>query len=313
MEMINIVDDGSKESKEAIALAVATQAKYKFGKDVYKILDWLTGESCVKGKSEIPDFIIENSFGITGIEHFEVAASSIMINNKWQSPLAEASMALYNYRNNKQVDDLDKKYEKLGNAIINSTYYSSIHAFKDIFEKHIKKVEEYRKKLIVYESNRLVFLVEMFSWNFVGLTAVGKKTFNCDHIKIPLCRDIVDIIATANNVDAIILLFNNYPFYDSTVFAFTPQQAKNDNIGVEIYEYAGNNDLAESYLRKIINIGISPEEFYFSDKHNEAKLAVRNVCKKAINLISSGKSCIIDTGFYDTLAKGGVIHDKRVS
>jgi len=38
-DMIDITDNGSKESKEAIALAVATQAKYKLG----RVADyWLT-------------------------------------------------------------------------------------------------------------------------------------------------------------------------------------------------------------------------------------------------------------------------------
>jgi hypothetical protein len=282
--MIDIVDDGSKESKKAIALAVATQAKYKFGNGVEKILDWLIGKSCVEGKSEIPDFIINGSSGVVGIEHFEVAANSVMINDKWQSPLAEASMALYNYGNNKPVPDLDKKLEKHHNTVGNTTYYSSIHVFKDIFEKHLKKAEQYRKRLSVYDANRLVFLVEMLSWEFIGLTAIGKKTFDCNFIKIPLCRDIVDIIATADSVDAVVLLFNNYPNNDSTVFAFTPQQAKDDSIDVEIYEYAGNDE----------------------------KSAIRNVCNKAFNLISSGKSCIVDTRFYNMLIQERLIPDERV-
>jgi hypothetical protein len=309
--MIDIVDDGSKEAKEAVALEVATHSKYNFGKDVDKILDWLIGKSCVEGKSEIPDFIIKSSSGVVGIEHFEVAANSVMINDKWQSPLAEASMALYNFRNNKPAPDLDKKYEKLMNAIDNSTYYSSIRVFKGIFEKHLKKVEQYRKQLSIYNANKLIFLAEMLSWNFVGLTAVGKKTFDCNFIKIPLCRDIVKIIATADSVDAVVLLFNNYPSYDSTVFAFAPQQAKDDSIGVEIYEYAGNDELAESCLRKLINTGISPNEFYISENFYKERSAIRNVCNKAFNLIRSGKSCIVDTGFYDTLVQGGVIHDAR--
>ena len=51
-DMIEITDDGSKGSNEAIALAVATQAKYIVGKDVEIIHDWLIGKSCVEDKSE---------------------------------------------------------------------------------------------------------------------------------------------------------------------------------------------------------------------------------------------------------------------
>jgi hypothetical protein len=80
---------------------------------------------------------------------------------------------------------------------------------------------------------------------------------------------------------------------------------------VEIYEYAGNDELAESCLRKLINTGISPNEFYISENFDKEKSAIRNGCNKAFNLIRSGKSCIVDTGFYDTLVQGGVIHDAR--
>ena len=138
----------------------------------------LIGKSCIEGKSEIPYFIIKGSSGIVGIEHFEIAANSVMTNDKCQSPLAEASMALYNYGNNKPTPDLDKKVEKHHNTVGNTTYYSSIRVFKDIFEKHLKKAEQYRKRLSLYDSNRLVFLVEMLPWHFVDLTSVEKYVFS---------------------------------------------------------------------------------------------------------------------------------------
>jgi len=307
-----LTDDGSKESREAIALVVAAQSKIRLGRDVDKILNWLIGEICTTSKSEVPDFILKSSTGITGIEHFEVAADSMEKNGKWQSSLAAASMALYNYNQNiGSAIKLEKEFENFHNAVNTSTYYSSIRVFRDIFNKHLKNTERYKQQIMANGGNRLVFLIEMLSWNFVGLTAVGKKTFDCNHINIPLCRDIVEIIATANDIDAVVLLFNSYPFYDSTVFAFTPQQAKNENIGVEIYEYAGNNEFVESRLNELFASGVSAVQFHIAGNFDTEKTAIKEVCKKAFNFVRSGKSCIVDTGFYDTMVKSGVIPDKR--
>jgi hypothetical protein len=307
-----LTDDGSKDSKETIALIVTAQSKIRFGRDVDKILNWLIGEICTTSKSEAPDFVLKSSAGITGIEHFAIAADSIMKNGKWQSPLASASMALYNYNQNTGSGiELEREFEKFKNAVNTSTYYSSIYVFRDIFNKHLKNTQRYKQQIIANGGNRLVFLIEMLSWNFVGLTAVGKNTFDCDYNNIPLCRDIVEIIATADDIDAVVLLFNNYPFHDSTVIAFTPQQAKNENIGVEIYEYAGNSEFVESRFNELFTSGISAAQFHIAGNFDKEKTAIKEVCKKAFYLVRSGKPCIVDTGFYDTMVKYGVIPDKR--
>jgi len=308
-----LTDDGSKGSKEAIALVVAAESKIRFGRDVDNILNWLIGEICTTSKSEVPDFVLKSSAGITGIEHFAIAADSIVKNGRWQSPLAAASMALYNYNQNIGSGiELEREFEKFRNAVNISTYYSSICVFRDIFSKHLKNTERYKQQIITNGGSRLIFLIEMLSWNFVGLTAVGKNTFDCDYNNIPLCRDIVEIISTADDIDAVVLLFNNYPFHDSTVFAFTPQQAKNENIGVEIYEYAGNSEFVETSLNKLFASGISATQFHEVGNYETEKAAIKNVCSKAFNLIRTGKSCIVDTGFFDFLVNSGVIPDERL-
>lgn len=312
--MTILTDNGFKDSREAIALIVAAQSKIRFGREANKILNWLIGGNCTTGKSEAPDFILKSSTGITGIEHFEIAADSIEKNGKWQSPLAGSSMALYNYNQNiGSAIEFKREFEKFKDAINKSTYYSSICVFRDIFNKHLKNTERYKQQIITNGGNRLVFLIEMLSWNFVGLTAVGKNTFDCDHINIPLCRDIVEIIATADDIDAVVLLFNNYPFHDSLVFAFTPQQAKNENIGVEIYEYAGNNEFVESRINELFASVDNAAQFHIADNLKEEKAAIKEVCKKALYLIRTGKPCIVNTGFYDTMVNIGVIPDKRTN
>jgi hypothetical protein len=308
-----VIDNGSKESRESIALNIAAQSKTRLGRNANEILGWLIGESCTINKSEVPDFILRSSTGVIGIEHFEIAAGSIKQNGKWCSPLAGASMALHRYDQSiGAANKLEKEFEKFIQAAETSTYYSSIRAFRDIFNKHLKNVGRYRQQIIANGGNRLVFLIEMLSWNFVGLTAVGKKTFNCNEKKIPLCRDIVDIIATANEIDAVVLLFNLHPFQDSTVFAFTPQQARDENIGVEIYEYAGNDEFVESSFGRLKDSGVSMAQFYMAGNFETEKKAIKEVCIKAFNLIRSGKACVVNTGFYDTLINNGVIPDERL-
>jgi len=308
-----LTDNGTKDSREAIALITAAQSKIRFGRDADKILNWLIGDICTTGKSESPDFILKSSSGIVGIEHFEISADSIEENGKWKSPLAEVSMALYNYNQNiGSANKLGIEFEKFKNAVYKSTYYSSIRAFRYIFNKHLKNTERYKQQIIAYGGKNLVFLIEMLSWNFVGLTAVGKKTFDCDYNHIPLCRDIVEIIAKADNIDAIVLLFNNYPAYDSIVFAFTPQQARNENIGVEIFEYAGNSEFIESRFTELIASRVKANQFHIVGNYETEKNAIKENCSKACKLICSGKSCIVDTGLYDTLVDYGVIVDKRM-
>jgi hypothetical protein len=51
-----IIDDSTKESKELMALLIVQQSKIRYGKDADMILDWLIGENCINGKSEVPDF-----------------------------------------------------------------------------------------------------------------------------------------------------------------------------------------------------------------------------------------------------------------
>jgi len=312
MKLEDIDDNGSKESREAIALLLAAQSNHRYGTDVEEILSLLTEESSIIDRSDAPDFIIRNASGTIGIEHFEVAADSMIIDGKFQSTLAGASKALYEYNQNIETNkDLEKEYKKFFSAIESSTYYSSIHAFKRNFEKHLKNAGRYKQNLIGNGYKKLFFLIEMLSWNFVGLTAVGNESFDCDINNIPIFQDIVDIIATAIEIDAIILLFNNYPFYDSTVFAFTPQQATYNNIGVEIYEYAGNSEYVESVLRDLPKSGIGLEQFHTPDNYEKEKEAIKDVCKKAFSLIHSRKPCVMDNGFYETLVKSGVIPDRR--
>ena len=221
-------------------------------------------------------------------------------------------MASYKYWNNKgQYSDIEKSRHRLISAAETSSYASSIRVFKYNFEKHYKKVANYRHRLSEFGGGRLIFLIDMLSWDFIGLTAVGNTVFDCGPENIPLCKDIVDIISTANKIDAVVLLYNLYPFHDSIVFSFTPAQAKSGNIGVEIFEYAGQDEYVKNEIDKAINSGVNRKNFYASENFKKIKPLVFDECKKAVSLVQSGKPCLINTGFYNTLVNFGVIPDQR--
>jgi len=171
-------------------------------------------------------------------------------------------------RNDKEVDKMSQRIEK---SASDRTYTSSMEVFKYHFENHLKKVDNYRQRHIQYGNIRIVFLIEMRSWHFEGLVAVGKEIFECRNDRVPLCKDLVDIVASANEIDAVVILFNLFPFNEPIVFAFTPQQAKNMDIGVEVYEYAGRSGV---YMT---------EDDY----------------KKAIKLMKSQTPCVVETLRYD--------------
>jgi hypothetical protein len=305
-----IINNGSKESIEAFALIGSIQAKIKLGKSVERILNWLKGESCTDKKEESPDFILKGPSGVIGVEHFQVTAGSVEKNGKYQS-LPNKLFSLLNKNNGnpneyKRINELNKQ------ALEANNYSLSICAFKYNFENHLKNTNKYKERINKYgDCCRLVFLIEMLYWDFTGLTAVGKKTFNCNYGKIPLCKDIVDIISTANDIDAVVISFNLYNQHASTVFAFTPQEAKNGDIGVDIYEYIGYSNSLEKELIKFALNGVTPDEIHNHDNYFEIIEAVNNDYKNFQDYILSGKSCIVLTDVYNFLVYNGLIEDKR--
>jgi len=304
-----IIDDGSKESREAMALVVVSEAKQKYGNSVDTILNWLIGQPCTSDKSEMPDFILRGSSGVIGVEHFEVSANSVVEFGKWQSPLARASNVLHSFKNGKaDLNDVEKEIDRLIKTDEKISYASSVRAFESIFNKHLSKVKTYRKRLSDFGGERLVFLIEMLAWNFVGLTALGNTSFDCNMTEVPLTKEIVDIVSSTDDLDAVVLLYNFYPFHESTVFAFTPQQARGNAVGIEIYEFVGNSELVENNLAKIMNTQANQNENILSDVNRQTIMAD---CTNAFELISAGKSCIVQTNFYDFLVGNGIVNDKR--
>lgn len=299
----------SKEWKEKFALEMAIQAKIKLGKSAAIILGSIIGESCTKEKGESPDFIIKGTSGVIGIEHFQVTATSYMKKGKWQSTPDEIYHALYNDKGEHyDRETIMNTYKK---GMKENRYSSSIKIFTSTFDNHLKKAEEYKKNICKYGGNHLVFLIEMLYWDFSCLTAVGNKTFNCDYVNIPLCKDIVDIISDANNIDAVVILFRFDSTYDSTVFAFTPQEAKNGDIGVEVYEHIGYNESLESKLIELSCNGVTADKIFDIDNYFELCTTVNEDIKRSKNCILSGKSCIVPTFTYDDMVHKGIIVDKR--
>lgn len=305
-----IINDGSKEANESLALEMAIQSKNKFGKSADIILSWLSEKSCIL-KEEAPDFILKGSSGVTGIEHFKVSTGSVGKKGKMES-LPDKIYTASRRKNEGKPYDQDKIEATYKQAMLLSNYSDSICAFEYNFNKHLGKVESYKKRLFDEHGGcRLVFLIEMVYWDFTGMTAVGKKTFDWDFDNIPLYKDIVDFVSVANNVDAVVILFNFYPRYSSTVFAFTPQEAKNRSIGVEVYEYIGYGKALEIELIKMHNDGVTPDKIPTNKNFEELNKAIDDSCKKSQEYICSGKSCIVPTFVYEIMVDNGLIKDNR--
>jgi hypothetical protein len=304
-----IINNGSKESIEAFALIRSIQAEIKLGKSVGRILDWLKGESCTEKKEESPDFILKVNSGIIGIEHFQVTAGSVENNGKYQS-LPDKLFSMLN-KNNGISNDHERFNDLYKQAMEANNYFFSIGAFKYNFENHLKNAEKYKERMNKYGYCRLVFLIEMLCWDFTGFTAVGNKTFNCDYEKIPLCKDIVDIISTAYNIDAVVILFNHYHQCNSTVFAFTPQEARNEDIGVDIYEYIGYSESLEKNLIKLTLDGVTPDGIYAHENYMDIVETIKKEFKISQDYIRSGKSCLVATCVYDMMVYNGLAEDKR--
>jgi hypothetical protein len=303
---LGIINSGSKEIDENFALAIATQSEIKLGKSVDKILGWLRGKPCTNKKTESPDFILNSSSGVVGIEHFKVSTGSIEKRGKWYSLPDE----IYGASKGEHCDH-EKTEETYKKAMVATRYPSSICTFKSILEKHLKHTKEYKEHISNYGGDRLVFLIELVHWDFIGLTAVGKKTFDCDYDNIPLCKDIVDSISEATDVDAVVILFNFYPYHNSTVFAFTPQEAKNGDIGEEIYEYIGYDESLEEKLIKLSCDGVLANELCDIDNYHELTNAVMENFEKSQLCIRSGKSCLVVTCVYDMMMDKGLVYNKR--
>jgi len=196
------INNESKIANENIAIVTAIQAKYKFGKSSNIIMNWLMSESCSIEKNESPDFIIKKSSGVIGVEHFQISASSVKKKGALQSLPNELFSVLKDKNRNYKQETKDNLMKQ---ALSTNNYHNSIQAFKIIFEDHLLKVKKYRENLSNYENVKIVFLIEMLFWDFVGLTAVGENTFNCDFNNIPMCKDIIDIISNANEINAVVI------------------------------------------------------------------------------------------------------------
>jgi len=307
---LNIIYDGSKFSKERNALLLAIESKNKLGKSAENIINRLRGQSFTEEKSEAPDFILKSSSGVTGIEHFQVSTGSVKKKDNWQSLPDEIKAVLNNCDDKQYINDKTKR--KLRQAMEATRYPASIDTFRDIFNKHLEKAKIYKKNICKYGGDHLIFFIEMLFWDFIGLTAVGKKTFNCNYDNIPLSKEIVDIISVADDVDSVIIFFNYNPYHhNSTLFAFTPTEARNGEISEEIYEYVGYDESLEKKLIKLSCDEISTDKINTIDNYFELCNEVTEDCKKSQAYILSGKSCLVNTFTYDMMIYKGIIDDKR--
>ena len=308
----------SNKSDEFFALEMAIRSKTKLGKSADSIFNWFGKKSCILQKGESPDFIIKDSSDVIGIEHFQVSTGSVMKKGEMQSLPNVIDSALRRKNKGKSFNGV-KTANTYKQAMVASNYSDSICAFEYNFNKHLEKVGSYKKRLCdEYGSGRLIFIIEMLFWDFTGLTAVGEKTFDWGFDNIPLSKDIVDIISEANNIDAVVILFNFEPDHDSTVFAFTPQEAKNGDVGVEIYKYVGYGEQFEKELIELVAHlnGVQCDSILtdiFSKAGNPAELtiAAKEIYQKSRELILSGQPCLVATCVYDMMVRDGFIEDKR--
>ncbi|MCI8349052.1 MAG: hypothetical protein HFE74_06440 [Firmicutes bacterium] len=206
---IRIIDMGDKEvEKKCLELVLKDKPQCQFGKEILKSLNSTIIE-CEK-----PDFVIDK----VGIEHFLVDLLFTTKRNRSMSIERQNTSAITekvnHYKDNPNDLDSDiengkaaKTVEDLVNSQVNAVSDFScqrfIDNFKQIFEKHYEKINEYRKKC-----DKLGFIIEIPYIHISNSTYViirGKHKF-CQAVRtMPMPKQIIDYVWDHNDLDFSIL------------------------------------------------------------------------------------------------------------
>ena len=179
-------------------------------------------------EGESPDFIINNSFGRIGVEHYLVDT----LLGKKHTSRSRAKQGESKFLYNKYRDNLDgneenalKEVEKIVQSDIDSIqnfdYKKFISEFKRISEEHMKNVDEYKRN---NNLDKIIFLVEIpiaknkiiaFDFDSTSKTIKGRK--------FPFTLDMIAILnEISKHVDYIIIsvMHENYKDCPYMVYVF---------------------------------------------------------------------------------------------
>lgn len=195
-----------KDERKCLEIILKDKPQCQFGKEILKSLNGTIIE-CEK-----PDFVIDK----VGIEHFLVdllftmkRKKSMSIERKNTSTIIET---VNYYKDNPNDLDIDiengkavKIVENLVNSQVNAVSDFScqrfINNFKQIFENHYEKINEYRKKC-----DKLGFLIEIpYISNSTYVITKGQHKF-CQAVRtMPIPKQIINYILNCNVLDFVIL------------------------------------------------------------------------------------------------------------
>lgn len=225
-------------------------------------------------KSESPDFIFEsqpesttNKKLIIGVEHFVVDHLSIKLKNgkiSSQGAIRRKEFDNFSESNVGKVDDENLLEATKGLAEIiakqyadirNSGYWDFIETLKAVLNKHLEKVDVYRKNLRRKKDKnfkvKIAFLIEVHA-EFMQLFLNDKKGAYKNPLgNLPIFEDFVKVLEelTVNKIDYIILnVFNAGQVKSKTIVLRTGSIRKDlDTQKIRIYRYAGEDMLISPF------------------------------------------------------------------
>lgn len=283
----------SKKDDEMYSLYKAIQIGKSKHSITKKITSRLSGDFIYREIEERPDFV-KKSFEndrrdecIIGIEHFRVdhlslqkkdgrvGSTGIMYNiesnkvfNRWNSKIGESSEIDLSATN-----DIQNLIWNQFKRINDTDYPTFISAFKYSLNKHMEKVESYRKELMKLADGKkieLAFLIEVHS-EFKNKYLTNKKGTKKSLTGImPMFNDIVEILELIDNrkVDYIVLLLCETQINENTdVIAFKTgdiyrQLNKQKKF---IYEYAGKDFFKQSFSGSFEDLESKNRTYYKDD------------------------------------------------
>ena len=238
--------DRAKEDQEEQCFVEAIKAGRRKKTRTKNIVNYLDGAQVEREKQDRPDIIRKCKHGkknitysIVGIEHFIVDALS---KTKGSKMVSYGMESLHHIKNiyEKGHDELEKtgspseesmdkmmgQTTLLVKDVFNTPYLSFVEAFKYNLEHHIRRVDEYKRRLKDVANGypiEVAFLIEMRAeWNHIYFIDNKKATQNINGT-IPMFEDVVAILETIDptQVKFVILMLKNMVYDDvKDVIAF---------------------------------------------------------------------------------------------
>jgi len=193
--------------------------------------------------SERPDIIYKTDDFIIGIEHFQFDSS----NNKSGSKLEEETRAIHRELDSIARNSNEKDIQIEKNVNVSLSFENYKQALLRSFDKHYKKIDDYRKNLREYGSGKEVkmafYIEDVTPFENMIITDKGRENLN------PLCvKEFTDILDKADKLDYIIVKYQNSYLNYLYFFQLTDynmESLQKENYDMEHFLYMESKHLIE--------------------------------------------------------------------